>query len=271
MALRHRRGVLQRTVKRPRLTDADRVFWAWLSGVWADWRSALVIVKPETVIAWHRKGFRWFWTWKVRHGKRGCPSVPDDVRQLIRRMSRENPLWGAPRIHGEFLKLGIDVGGSSVGKYMIRHRRPPSQTWRTTGAAFSISRSPLTRRQNGARNNREKHSRGTAPPVSPARPGSHLRQRIRRAGQGDGDPASALGAAIAMAARLRRTCDRNPPPRVPGPCDRVQRSQFGPPQGVIHPLFFMIGPERTWSCRRTARSLAPSKHQPLAASSRCRK
>ena len=79
----------------------------------------MVIVKPETVIAWHRKGFRLFWTWKVRHGQPGRPAVPKDVRELIRRMSRENPLWGAPRIHGELLKLCIDVGETSVGKYLV--------------------------------------------------------------------------------------------------------------------------------------------------------
>ena len=93
--------------------------------------SSLVVVKPEAVIAWHRKGFRLFWTWKVGHGQPGRPAVPKDVRELIRRMSRENPLWGAPRIHGELLKLGIEVGETSVGKYMVRGRKPPSQTWRT--------------------------------------------------------------------------------------------------------------------------------------------
>jgi transposase InsO family protein len=132
LALRHQIGVLQRAAKkRPKLTAADRILWAWLSGVWADWRSALVIVKPETVIAWHRKGFRLFWTWKVRHGQAGRPAVSREVRELIRQMSRDNPHWGAPRIHGELLKLGIDIGETSVGKYMVRHRRPPSQTWRT--------------------------------------------------------------------------------------------------------------------------------------------
>jgi putative transposase len=131
VALRHQISVLRRSAKRPKVTDADRVVWAWLSEVWSNWRSALVIVKPETVITWHRRGFRWFWAWKVRHGKRGRPNVPEEVRELIRRMSRENPLWGAPRIHGELLKLGIEVGETSVGKYMVRHRRPPSQTWRT--------------------------------------------------------------------------------------------------------------------------------------------
>jgi transposase InsO family protein len=131
VALRHQLGVLKRSVKRPKLAPSDRLFWAWLCGVWSNWRTALVIVKPETVIAWHRRGFRLFWTWKVRHGQRGRPSVPRDVRELIRRLSRENALWGAPRIHGELLKLGIDIGETSVGKYMVRQRKPPSQTWRT--------------------------------------------------------------------------------------------------------------------------------------------
>ncbi|MEK7405822.1 MAG: hypothetical protein AAB225_12000 [Acidobacteriota bacterium] len=119
LALRHQLGVLHRSVKRPKLTAADRLFWAWLREVWGGWRSALVIVKPETIIAWRRKGFRLFWTWKVRHGQPGRPSVPKDVRELIRKMSRENPLWGAPRIHGELLKLGIDVGETSVSKYLV--------------------------------------------------------------------------------------------------------------------------------------------------------
>jgi putative transposase len=78
-----------------------------------------------------RNGFRLFWTWKIRHGRLGRPTVPRDVRELIRKMSRENPLWGAPRIHGELLKLGIHIGETSVGKYMVRGRKPPSQTWRT--------------------------------------------------------------------------------------------------------------------------------------------
>jgi putative transposase len=131
LALRHQLGVLRRSVKRPKLTPADRFLWAWLCDVWNDWRSSLVIVKPETVIAWHRKSFRMFWTWKVRHGQPGRPAVPKNVRELIRTMSRENPLWGAARIHGELLKLGIDSGETSVGKYMLRSRKPPSQTWRT--------------------------------------------------------------------------------------------------------------------------------------------
>ena len=131
-ALRHQLNVLKRSVKqRPKLMPTDRLLWVVLSRVWGDWRSALVIVHPETVIAWHRKGFRLFWTWKVRRGQPGRPAVSREVRDLIRRMSRENPLWGAPHIHGELLKLGIAISETSVAKYMVRHRKPPSQTWRT--------------------------------------------------------------------------------------------------------------------------------------------
>ena len=132
LALRHQIGVLHRSArKRPKLILLDRLLWAWLARVWSDWRSALAIVQPETVIAWHRRGFSLFWAWKIRRGQPGRPTLPRDVRDLIRRMCRENPTWGAPRIHGELLKLGINVGESSVSKYMVRSRKPPSQTWRT--------------------------------------------------------------------------------------------------------------------------------------------
>ena len=89
-----------------------------------------MIVKPETVLAWHRRGFRLFWTWKSRR-RLGRPAVPQDVRQLIRTMAEANPLWGAPHIHGELLKLGLNISQATVAKYIPRHRRPPSQTWRT--------------------------------------------------------------------------------------------------------------------------------------------
>ena len=132
IALRHQIRVLQRSAKkRLALHNSDRLFWVGLSQLWSEWRSALVIVKPDTVIAWHRKAFRLFWTWKVQHGKPGCPAILLEVRALIRRMSRENPGWGAPRIHGELLKLGIDIGETSVSKYLVRRRKPPSQIWRT--------------------------------------------------------------------------------------------------------------------------------------------
>ena len=131
LALRHQLTVVNRS-RRPRLrlTSADRMLWAWLSRAWRGWRSALHIVRPETVVAWHRRGFRLFWTWKSRR-RTGRPGVPADVRALIRELSTANPLWGAPRIHGELQKLGISVSQSTVAKFMRRHPRPPSQTWRT--------------------------------------------------------------------------------------------------------------------------------------------
>src|ERR1700686_385257 len=131
LALRHQLDVLQRTrPPRVRLAKTDRWFWVVLARLWTGWRTALVIVKPETVIAWHRQGFRLWWTWKSRR-RLGRPTVPADVRTLIRTMAQANPRWGAPRIHGELLKLGIDVCQATVAKYMRRQRRPPSQTWRT--------------------------------------------------------------------------------------------------------------------------------------------
>jgi putative transposase len=132
LALRHQIGVLQRSARRrPTLTPGDRLLWVCLSRLWRDWRSALAIVKPETVVAWHRAGFRLFWTWKVRRGQPGRPVISREFRDLIRRMCRENPGCGAPRIHGELLKLGIEIGESSVNKYMVRCRKAPSQSWRT--------------------------------------------------------------------------------------------------------------------------------------------
>src|SRR6516162_5948261 len=132
LALRHQIGVLQRSArKRPQLTSGDRLLWICLSRLWSDWRSALAIVQPETVIAWHRAGFRLFWTWKVRHGQPGRPVISPEVRDLIRQMCRENPSWGAPRIHGELPKLGIDIAETSVSKYMVRRNKMPSQNWRT--------------------------------------------------------------------------------------------------------------------------------------------
>jgi hypothetical protein len=125
-------------VKCPKLTPADSIPPASLCSVLKDWQSGTFIVKPSTVIGWHRAGFRLFWRWKIRHGKAGRPSVPKEIRELIRTMSRENPIWGAPRIHGELLKLGIDVGETSVSKYMVRGRR---RLWFTENADGPADRS----------------------------------------------------------------------------------------------------------------------------------
>jgi putative transposase len=131
LALRQQLAVMNQSVKRPKLRHRDRVFWTWLMRLWPNWRSALLIVKPETVIRWHREGFRRFWHRKSQVRKLGRPAVEPEVRDLIQRMSKENPTWGAPRIQSELALLGHDLAESTVAKYMIRTRKPPSQTWRT--------------------------------------------------------------------------------------------------------------------------------------------
>ena len=130
LALREQLAVLQVSMKRPRLRKWDRVFWVWLSRLWSGWRSCLMIVKPETVIRWHREGFRLYWRWKSRK-KLGRPKTDAEIRALIRRMARENRTWGVPRIQSELALLGITVAESTVAKYMSRVPKPPSQTWRT--------------------------------------------------------------------------------------------------------------------------------------------
>jgi hypothetical protein len=131
LALRHQLDVLKRNTKRPRLKHRDRLLWIMLVRFWSDWRKSLILVQPETVIRWHKTGFRLYWRWKSRWKCPGRKLVPKDVRDLIRIMSRDNHLWGAPRIHGELLKLGIQISQGTVSKYMVRHRKPPSQSWRT--------------------------------------------------------------------------------------------------------------------------------------------
>jgi transposase InsO family protein len=131
LALRHQLNVLRRTSpRRPVFSNFDRMIFVCLYRIAPRILDALTIVEPETVTRWHRAGFRSFWRWKSRR-LAGRPSVTPEIRRLIREMSLANPLWGAPRIHGELLKLGIDVGQTSVAKYMARRRRPPSQGWRT--------------------------------------------------------------------------------------------------------------------------------------------
>lgn len=126
LALRQQIGVLRRSVKRPRLSNADRGFWVVLRRCWANWDKVLAVVQPATVIKWHRAGFRKYWAWRSRP-KGGRPAIDPQIRALIRRMATAN-MWGAPRIHGELLKLGIQVSEATVSKYIPRRRKPPSQT-----------------------------------------------------------------------------------------------------------------------------------------------
>jgi len=129
-ALRHQLIVRRRKVGRVRLTDSDRRFFVQLYRWFPSILQVLTIVQPETLVRWHRAGFRYYWRWKSR-SRAGRPQIEADLRALIRRMSLENPLWGAPRIHGELLKLGFKVAQSSVAKYMVKRCGPSSQGWRT--------------------------------------------------------------------------------------------------------------------------------------------
>jgi putative transposase len=130
LALRQQLAVLRRSVRRPRLRRYDRVFWAWLSRLWVGWKGTLVIVSPATVVGWHRQGFRLWWRWKSR-GRDGRPRIDAEVCRLIRRMARDSPLWGAPRIQAEPRLLGHDVAESTVAKYMGRRSKDPSPSWRS--------------------------------------------------------------------------------------------------------------------------------------------
>ena len=131
LALRHQLNVLKRRApKRVAVSNIDRLVFAGLYHLAPEVLDAVKILKPETIIRWHRAGFRAWWRWKSRP-RGGRPRTPDEIRQLIREMSVANTLWGAPRIHGELLKLGMDVGQTTVAKYMAKRRRPPSQGWRT--------------------------------------------------------------------------------------------------------------------------------------------
>ncbi|ABK45279.1 hypothetical protein Mmc1_2786 [Magnetococcus marinus MC-1] len=128
LALRHQLNVLQRKhPKRVKLKPWDRIFWIWLSRIWPGWKDALVIIKPDTVIKWHKKGFKLYWRYLSKRRQPGRPKVPAMIRKLIRQMSRENPLWGAPRMHGELLKWGMMSGkhrsqSTWLNPTILRHR-----------------------------------------------------------------------------------------------------------------------------------------------------
>ncbi len=131
LALRQQLAVYKRTVNRPKLQRSGRLLWAWLSRVWPAWRQALVIVAPATVLRWQRRRFRRHWATLSGRRPAGHPPVDAAIKALVRRMTAANPLWGAPRIHGELLKLGIDVAERTVSRLLPKRRSPPSQTWRT--------------------------------------------------------------------------------------------------------------------------------------------
>ena len=258
----------------------------WLSRVWRDWR-IVVIVKPETILAWHRRGFRLFWAWKRRG--RGRPTVTAEVRALIRTMSEANPLWGAPRIHGELLKLGVTVSQAAVAKYMVRGRRPPSQTWRTflanhatqiMAADFFVVPTITYRLLFvliilAHDRRRVVHVAVTAHPTA-----AWTAQQLREAFPEDHAPRYLLhdrdnafaavgttaegfaiqrcdGAAIPMAKRVRRARDWIDPTGVFGPCGRHDGRWIASHLGWVPDVHHHAG--RTWRSTRTRLSVGRSR------------
>ena len=246
LALRHQLHVLRRQRPgRPRLFAIDRLLWVWLYRLWPRCLDVMVLVKPATVIQWHRQGFRRYWRWRSRSGR---PSVDREVRKLIRQMSTANPLWGAPRIHGELLKLGIEVSQATVAKYMVRRRGTPSPTWRSflrNQAAWyrrhrhvcccvRIVSAALRDDHSGPRSqeypthgrHRASHRSLALPPgnrsvsvghcsaLSASRSRCVVRLGILQPDRGNGDQGSHHRATLALAERIRRARDRFDSPRV---------------------------------------------------------
>src|SRR5467141_2562604 len=131
LALRQQLAVYKRTANRPKLRRSDRLFWVWLSKAWTGWRTAVIMVTPDTVLRWQRRRFRAHWRRLSGRSATGRPPVDAQIIALVTRMAAANPLWGAPRIHGELLKLGIDVAERTISRLIRRRPPPPAQTWRT--------------------------------------------------------------------------------------------------------------------------------------------
>ena len=204
LALRQQLAIYHRSIARPVINNRDRIFWVLLTRVWAGWREALIIVRPETVIRWHWLGSRLYWRWTCRGAKPGRPPVDMELIQLIRRMSQENPTWGAPRIRAELRLLGHDVAESTVANYMgARGRRPPSQTWRT---------------------------------LSAERSGQHLRRLVSLAHAGDGNQRGGDCLPFSLAELLRGASHRDDSSRVHEPSDRSQRESPSTADEAVRPL-----------------------------------
>ncbi|MBT3487208.1 MAG: transposase [Desulfobacula sp.] len=131
LALRQQLAIMKQSVRRPKIRKRDRLFWIILSRLWNGWKNVLIVVQPETVIRWHRKGFKLYW--KSKSQKAGRPPIEIKVQRIVKKMIKENPLWGAPTLHGELIKLGIVISERTVSNMIKRYRvgNPPSQTWRT--------------------------------------------------------------------------------------------------------------------------------------------
>ncbi len=229
--LRHQLNVVRRRLPgRVRLTNNDRWFLIQLYRWFPSIQQVLTIIRPETLVRWHRAGFRCYWRWKSRR-RGGRPQIETELRALIRRMSVENPLWGAPRIHGELLKLGIEVAQSSVAKYMVKRRAPPSQGWRTflrnhhrsgrnqccgvdpdeVSAVEPDNDKGTSDGRMGCTSNNRGISLGWDSALHGPRPRSDLWQRRQAPTACHGHPGQACCTGLTLAERLCRTADRIDP------------------------------------------------------------
>jgi hypothetical protein len=180
LALRQQVAVLQRTAQRPRLRRRDRIFWVWLARLWRGWRSSLLVVQPETVLRWHRQGFRLYWRWKPR-SRCGRSQLDREIRVLIRGMSRDNPTWGRRGIRSELHLLGYEVAELTVAKYMVRGRRPPRsrQSAILPWSCTEMSLLTATGRDVGHGRSLEPHKGGQRSPGSAQYPAVRTPQRPR--------------------------------------------------------------------------------------------
>src|SRR3989449_9765719 len=240
LALRQQLAVYKRTTARPKLRTTDRLFGIWLAKVWAGWRQPLVIVTAETVLGWQRRRFREYWSKLSGPSTGGRPAVHAEIKTLITRMATANPLWGAPRIQGELLKLGLDVAERTVSRLTPKRRLPPSQTWRTFLANhvpdFGLDRflrraqrpAPAAHRLDPARMSRSCPRSERTPPT--AHPGALLRLL---------SPGS--NSSLARQGHTRRTASRAAEGRHDHPDSRSRwpASSLRPPGGVApHRLVF---------------------------------
>src|ERR1035437_7356324 len=268
--LRHQLIVLRRKLRgRVQLANSDRWFFVQLYHWFPSILQVLTIIRPETLIRWHRSGFRCYWRWKSR-SLGGRPQIEAVLRALIRQMSMENPFWGAPRIHGELLKLGFEVAQSSVAKYMVKRRWPPGQGWLTCLRnhapdiaaldlfvvptmgfdllyAFVCIRHRPTRPQRPRLDQRHKESDGRmgctpnnggislgrGSRLHDPRPGSHLWHHRHTSIARHGHPGQAYRASLALAEWLCRTVDRIDPPRVSGSCRDLGRVAFASDSAIV--------------------------------------
>jgi hypothetical protein len=260
IALQHQLAVLRRQRPgRPQLSSLDRLLWVWLYRIWPQVIDAMILVKPATLVQWHRKGFRLHWRWRSR--RPGRPKIGAEIRALIRCMSRANPLWGAPRIHGELLKLGIKISQATVGRWMPWRPRVPSPTWRSflrnhlpDLAAVDICRrhrdvpaalyldcaQPRSQTGCSLRSHPQSHaslafrpndrglSVGDCTALSAARPRQIVWSGLPSSRSSDGHHGGHHRPAISLAEPICRASDRFDPPRMPRSRYHPQRASLAP-------------------------------------------